>query len=205
MDHAEHPLDRCSIGWREPLGALGPPSAERSNSNRPGSGGQIDDRCGVDLDSERIEQVSDLGRLCCEASDQHDDITSRHVVEQGKHFMTHAHPVEAAIGVGRINQWSDPEVGTQRPGLESTESEERMLGRTHGRQTHGTGAPEEAKQHRLGLIVGGVTPQGPGTSDPVALGPSAGFEIATVSDVHTVRLEPGPPVSCEAGDHVGIG
>ena len=59
------------------------------------------------------------------ASEQCDDITPGDVVEQRQHLVTDAVAHEPRIVVGRIQQWLDAEVGTQRHGLVAPQSQDR--------------------------------------------------------------------------------
>ena len=80
--------------------------------------------------------------------------------------------------------------GQQRPAFVSP----------HTGKTLDAGAPEQVDQHRLGLVVRGMTGQHAGRQGGVAGGPGPGLQVGPVADVDADGSEAGPE-SGRGGPH----
>lgn len=118
------------------------------------------------------------------AHEERHEIALSNGIQERKRLVADPVPAESWVGVGGVGGRLQPHRSAQRMGLGPAQAEDRMQ-RTglDPCQAGGTGAAQECEQHRLGLIVGGVTVEGVRSQDSSSFRSTPSFEVGSVAEL----------------------
>lgn len=191
----EYPPHCSGVGW---IPVPRQPSADRPTCERERGGGQGDCVGRVDGLGETVEEIIVIAQKVGSSGRQRDDVSVRDVIEEGEDFGANPVASKTGVGIGRILDRFEVERLAQRMRLCTPQAENGVAGaRPDTGQSCGTGAAQEREEHRLDLIVGGVSEQCVGAHDALSHCASSGLQIRPVVEFGVLDSKRDTEPSCD--------
>ena len=193
-----------SGGWPD-LPAVGQPSTDRPASQRQRRRGECQRIGGVERGGQPVEEVVVVAEQVCLPGEDRDDVALGELGELREQFVTDAIAQEALVAVAAVVDHGEAEHRAHVFGVGAPQRQQRAA-RTgsHRRQSAGRAA-QQVQEHRLGLVVGGVSGEHVGGQRAVAGGASASLEVRAIAHVEANGAQWDPQRLAGEGGHLGVG